>query len=79
MDSSGVGKGHLWFRTINIIAYCDGNDVNICVQKLRSVIASSEWSSCARLLLSLVEYGISGSSSLGRQPRNWRRMSGPPI
>jgi len=46
MASSGVGKGLLCFRTNNIIAYCDGSDVNICVQKSRSVIASSVWSSC---------------------------------
>jgi len=29
MASSGVGKGLLCFRTTNIIAYCDGSDVNI--------------------------------------------------
>jgi len=27
------GKSLLYFRTMNVIAYCDGNDVNICVQK----------------------------------------------
>jgi hypothetical protein len=48
MASSGVGKGLLCFRTINIIAYCDGSDVNICVRKSQSVIASSVWSSCIR-------------------------------
>jgi len=48
MASSGVGKGLLCCRTINIIAYCDGNDVNICVQKSQSVIASSVRSSCVR-------------------------------
>jgi len=48
MASSGVGKGLLCFRTINIIAYCEGNDENIYVQKSRSVIASSVWSSCVQ-------------------------------
>jgi len=48
MASSGLGKGLLCFRTINIIAYCDGNDVNICVRKSRPVIASSVWSNCVR-------------------------------
>ena len=48
MASSGVGKGLLCFRTIYIIAYCDGNDVNLCVRKSRSVIASSVSSSCVR-------------------------------
>jgi len=46
MASSGVGKGLLCFRAINIIAYCDGSDVNICVRKSQSVIASSVWFSC---------------------------------
>ena len=45
MASSGVGMGLLCDRTINIIAGGDGSDVNICVQKFRSVIASSVWSS----------------------------------
>jgi hypothetical protein len=31
--SSGVGKGSLCYRTINITPYCDGSDVNICVRK----------------------------------------------
>jgi len=48
MASSGVGKGLLCFRTINIIAYCDSNDVNISVRKSRSVFALSVWSSCLR-------------------------------
>ena len=48
MASSGVGKWLLCFRTINIITYCDGNDVNIFLRKSRSVIASSVWSSCVR-------------------------------
>jgi len=45
MASSGVGKGLRCFRTNNIIAYCDGNDVNIRMPKSRSVIAMSESSS----------------------------------
>jgi len=48
MASSGVAKGLLCFRTINIIAYCDGRDVDNCMWKSRSVIASSVWSSCMR-------------------------------
>jgi len=48
MAPSGVGKGLLCFRTFNIIAYCDGYDVNICVHKSRSVIASSVWSDCVQ-------------------------------
>jgi len=79
MASSGVGNGLLCFRTSNIIGYCDGSDVNIGVRKSRSVIASSVWSSCMRLLLSLVKYALSDLSSLGRQARNWRRMSCLPI
>jgi len=40
MGSLGVGNGLLCFRVVNIIAYCDDNDVNICMRKSRSVIAS---------------------------------------
>jgi len=48
MASLGIVKGLLYFGTINIIAYCDGSDVNICVRKSQSVIASLVWSSCMR-------------------------------
>jgi len=45
MASSDVCKGLLCLRTINIIAYGDGNNVTICMPKLQSVIASSVLSS----------------------------------
>jgi hypothetical protein len=48
MASSVVGKGVLCFRTINIIPYSDGNDVNICMRKSRLVISLSVWSSRVR-------------------------------
>jgi len=48
MASLGVGRSLLCCRTINIIAYCDGSDVNICMRKSRSVIASSVWTTCMR-------------------------------
>jgi len=46
MASLAVGKGHLCFRTIDIIASRDGRDENICVRKSRSLTTSSVWSSC---------------------------------
>jgi hypothetical protein len=45
MACSGVGRGLQCFRTIDIMAYCEGSDVNIGVRQSRSVIRSSEWSS----------------------------------
>jgi len=79
MASSGVRKGHLWLRTIKISGYCEGNDVNRCVRKSRLVIASSAWSSCVRMLPSMVKYALSGSASLVRHTQNWRMMSCLPI
>jgi len=48
MACSVEGRSLLCVRTIDLIAYCAGSDVNISVGKLRSVIASSVWSSCMR-------------------------------
>jgi len=44
MASLGVGEGLLFFRTIDIVAHCDGSDVNIAVRECRSVIALLVWS-----------------------------------
>jgi len=46
LASLGEGTRLQSFQTINIIAYCEGSDVNIFMQKSQSVIASSVWSNC---------------------------------
>jgi len=43
MASSGVGQVLRSIRTINIIGYGDAKDVDICMWKGRSVIASCVW------------------------------------
>jgi hypothetical protein len=53
MVSSGVGKSLLCVRSISILAECDGNDVNIHMRKVQSVISSSVWVSCVWYLLCL--------------------------
>jgi len=73
--SSGVGESLLCSWTNNVVAYSDGSDVGISVQNSRLVIASFAWTSCIRQWLSLVRYALRGSSSLGWQTRNKRRMS----
>jgi len=60
MASAGVLTCQLCLRTMNIIAYLDGSEVNICLRISRLVIASSVWSSCIWLLLSLVRCALSG-------------------